>query len=409
MWRTVAVWLKGRYDAVVNSIAFLPAGLALLFLAMAVGMIMLDFSDLGKNVKSEWNWLRLQDASTARAICSAIAGGIMSLSVFSFSMVMVVLNQAASQMSNRVLDKLIGNRFQQIVLGIYVGTIVYALFLLSTIRDTDSGIHIAALSTYLLILMAILSIFLFIYFLHYITESIKLEVVVERIYKQTHESLQESCHLREKPIPGEKIQEQDVIVASKDGIYEKFSREGLITRCGEYGCAVEIVPLPGDFVLKGMPVLKLNRKLGEDEKGKLEVELQINDMQRIERNCYYGFRQLMEVALKALSPGLNDPGSAVACLRALFRLFSYRACFHPEEYVYDEEGKLVVHAPQMSLEEVIESSLRPIWDYGSGDRLIRSEMFALLRQLNILSPSPTINSFLHEVRRCNEEKMTVQI
>ncbi|MBK7570359.1 MAG: DUF2254 domain-containing protein [Bacteroidetes bacterium] len=68
------------------------------------------------------------DASTARSIISSIAAGIITLTVFSFSMVMIVLNQSASQLSNRILDKLIGSRFQQVVLGVYVGTIVYSLF-----------------------------------------------------------------------------------------------------------------------------------------------------------------------------------------------------------------------------------------------------------------------------------------
>ncbi len=82
---------------------------------------------------------------------------------------MILLNQAASQMSNRMLDSMIGNKFQQIILGFYIGTIVYSLFLLSTIRDITSGIYVPALSIYLLLLFTVVDIFLFIYFLHYLT------------------------------------------------------------------------------------------------------------------------------------------------------------------------------------------------------------------------------------------------
>ena len=90
-------------------------------------------------------------------------------------MVMIALNQAASQMSNRVLSSMIENRFQQIVLGFYIGTIVYALFLLSTIRDINSGVYVPALSIYLLILLTVIDIFLFIYFLDYVTQTVKYE------------------------------------------------------------------------------------------------------------------------------------------------------------------------------------------------------------------------------------------
>ena len=101
-----------RFQRIVNSIAFFPAFIALLYLVLSYIMISLDFSETGKEIKAQLEWLKLKDASTARSIISVIAAGVLSLTVFSFTMVMVILNQAASQMSNRVLDKLIGNRFQ---------------------------------------------------------------------------------------------------------------------------------------------------------------------------------------------------------------------------------------------------------------------------------------------------------
>ncbi|WP_285545641.1 DUF2254 family protein [Dyadobacter frigoris] len=185
-------FLRKRYQKTVSSIAFYPAIIAFGFLMLCAAMISLDYSESGKIIKQNLHWLRLKDASTARSIIGAVASGIISLTVFSFSMVMIVLNQAASQMSNRVLGQLIGNKFQQIVLGIYIGTIIYAFFLLSTIRDIDSGIYIPALSTYLLIFFTIFDIFIFIYFLHYITQSVKYEIVIHRIFKQTLDSLKKS-------------------------------------------------------------------------------------------------------------------------------------------------------------------------------------------------------------------------
>lgn len=112
--------LKYRYDRIVNSIAFYPAFIAFIFLVFSFLAILFDYSETGKDFKGNLNWWGLKDASTARNILSVVAGGIISLTVFSFSMVMIVLNQAASQMSNRVLTRLIGNKFQQVVLGIYI-------------------------------------------------------------------------------------------------------------------------------------------------------------------------------------------------------------------------------------------------------------------------------------------------
>ena len=185
------------YRRVTSSIAFVPGVIALAMLSLSLLMIEFDFSSTGKQIKSNLHWLTLRDASTARIICSTIAGGIFSLTVFSFSMVMILLSQAASQMSNRILGKLIRNRFQQVVLGFYVGTILYALFLLSTIRDIDKGVHVPAISTYLLITFAIVDIFLFIYFLHYVTESVKFDTIIHRIFNDTEKDLKAVCTINE--------------------------------------------------------------------------------------------------------------------------------------------------------------------------------------------------------------------
>jgi len=163
MWANIRIWLKEHRNKVVNSIAFYPVIIVILFLIISLLSITFDFSEKGMQIKSDWHWLRLRDASTARSIISSITAGLITLTVFSFSMVMIVLNQTASQLSNRILDKLIGSRFQQVVLGVYVGTIVYSLFLLSMIRDIDSGVQIPALSIYLLMVLTVVDIFLFWY------------------------------------------------------------------------------------------------------------------------------------------------------------------------------------------------------------------------------------------------------
>ena len=116
MLRTIQAWVRRHYRQITGSIAFLPAFIALLFALLAAVMFWFDHSDLGMHLKESLHWLRLKDASAARAITTTIAAGIITLTVFSFSMVMIVLNQAASQLTNRVLEQLIENRFQQLVL-----------------------------------------------------------------------------------------------------------------------------------------------------------------------------------------------------------------------------------------------------------------------------------------------------
>lgn len=385
----------------VHSIAFYPALIALLFLGLSYLMIHLDYSALGKELKSEADWLKLKDASTARTLISVIAGGILSLTVFSFTMVMVVLNQAASQMSNRVIDRLIGNRYQQFILGFYVGTIVYSLFLLSAIRDIDSGIYVPSLSTYLLIGFAIIDIFLFIYFLHYITQSIKYAVIIRRIHKETKKALTKSCRLSEAPNKAV-LFKGEPLLSPATGIFEGYNKESVVTLSKDENFVVTFLYPLGTFVLCNTPIAlihSINTACTGHTVAALQSSLYINNEQSISDNFYYGFRQLTEVAIKAMSPGINDPGTAVESLRSLADLLSFRAVHFPAPQLTDDDGNIRVITRELSFEELFNQTFLPIWDYGKNDRFVQNEMHHLLTQLNSIQPRPVVSKLLLQLNR----------
>lgn len=395
----IAQWFKIRYANLVNSIALLPAIIALLFLVVSWLMISLDFSETGKSIKSKLPWLSLRDAATARTIISAIAAGIISLTVFSFSMVMIVLNQAASQMSNRVLYKLIGNRSQQWILGFYIGTIVYALFLLSTIRDIDTGIYVPALSTYLLIALTIVDIFLFIYFLHYITTSVKYETIIGRIFNQTKALLEKNCD-QESPVPRQSPATVGLpIKSSVSGIYQGFNRDRLLKLCETEHWFISFLYPEGTFILKGSPFLLVTNvsEIPSHCEKKILESINILQSEMIETNFYFGFRQLKEVAVKALSPGINDPGTAILSLHAIADLLAFRANKYPSPGISDTAGVLRIVVKEKNFEELFIEYFLPIWDYGKNDRSIRKEIQLILSQLAKQVDSKVIHQLLREV------------
>ena len=396
MWINIKIGIINLFQKVINSIAVYPAFIVLVFLILSIWSISFDFSEAGKQFKSQLPWLSLKDASTARSIITVVATGIISLTVFSFSMVMIVLNQTASQMSNRILDKLIGSRFQQLVLGAYVGTIVFALLLLSTIRDFDSGVQIPALSTYLLILLTIIDIFLFIYFLHYITQSVKYEVIIQKIYKDTQKALEHSCKLKGEPTVS--TDSKDTVFCMGSGIYQGFNKRTLIELCNKNDCILYLRHPLGTFVMKGTPVITVNKKLPDDVKEKIFHALYVYTSEAIEENYFYGFKQLSEVAIKALSPGINDPGTAIESLRALFQLFSYRACNFPNNIIQNNEMKVRIITRELTFENIFTQTVLPIWDYGKNDRMIQLEMHSLLDQLQSIVPHAVVGQLLQKVK-----------
>lgn len=404
-------WIRQFYGSLVNSIAFYPAIIACCFLILSYVLLYIDFSPLGKAIKSRLDFVSLRDASTARSIAATIAAGILSLTVFSFSMVMILLNQAASNMSNRVLDSMIENRFQQWVLGFYIGTIVYALFLLSTIRDTDTGIHVPALSVYLLILLTILDIFLFIYFLHYITQSVKYETIIRRIYVKTMAELKQQCRESEDNAPAvpAPFNSSHTLRAPESGYFQGFNRKGLVELCREQDWELRFHYPVGSFVLKGVAFAEINagHKLSQEQQDQLYTLMEFHNGEPLDKNAFYGFKQLMEVALKALSPGINDSGTAVLSLHALADLLAFRLNHYPVLAFRDSENIPRVIICELSFKEIFTRTVLPVWDYGKEDRTLRREMQQALEQLQSQCASEAdaavINHMLRKVRKAIAE------
>ncbi|MDQ6762476.1 MAG: DUF2254 domain-containing protein [Bacteroidota bacterium] len=376
-------WFRIRYNKIAESIAFYPALIAVGFLLLSWGMLEIDFSTWGTHMKSGLSWLSLKDASTARSIISTVAGAIISLTVFSFSMVMIVLNQAASQMSNRVLTSMIENRFQQVILGFYIGTIVYALFLLSTIRDINSGVYVPALSIYLLIVLTVIDIFLFIYFLDYVTQTVKYETVIHRVQEQTMSTMKKKfAEIRDETAHWKGLPCVELF-AGESNYFQDINERNLMKIANEKNLYISFIYKQGTYLIKGSLFMLIYCKEKIDDKCLKEI-LSATDFyqgQPIDRNADYGFNQLAEVAIKALSPGINDPATAVISLHSLSDLFAYRLYHSLPHLICDNENEERIYLPSSSFGDVFEKCIHPIWNYGKEDQYIQDEIIFMVQQL----------------------------
>jgi uncharacterized membrane protein len=391
--------IRRHYKQITGSIAFYPSIIALCFLLVSFLMLEIDFSEGGKKIKENIKWLRLRDPSTARTILSTIAAGVISMTVFTFSMVMVVLNQAAAQMSNRVLDNLIGNKFQQFVLGIFIGTTVFALFLLSGIRDIESGIYVPALSIYLLILITIIDILLFIYFLHYITNTVKYQTIIHRIEVMTIKAIDKCSDANKTNGDFLKFKYIMEIASPETGYFQEINYKMSV----EWACTndvfIELQYHRGSFILKGTPLLRLhhNAPIDQERIDQLLSGIDFYNDQPVLLNPYYGFRHLAEVGIKALSPGINDPATAVLSLEALAGLFAYYLKHPPKEVFGDKDGCSRLLLKERSFKELLHESIYAVWNYGKNDQYIQGTLSNLLQQLKMVNPDGAQTEILNEL------------
>ncbi|MGI8892215.1 MAG: DUF2254 domain-containing protein [Bacteroidia bacterium] len=366
--------------------AFVPAVMVLIFLLLSFVLNQIDLSNTVKSIGWIRNWFSLKDVESARAIVSTVAAGIITLTVFSFTMVMIVMNQVAGNMSNRILDNLVGNKFQKTVLGFYIGTITFALALLSNISDAQEGEYLPSISVYFLILLTLIDIFLFVYFLQYITNSIMYGQIIKRIHNSTKDKLN---HLTKRknvvPIPDADSCEGETIDARESGYFQRFNSRRMIEHAKENKIIIKFLRKQGEYVIEGTPLFSiLGNKVSKECIDKVFTFFEFYYGQEIDNNPYYGFQHLMEVAVKALSPGVNDQGTAILSLHALTDLICNEIRNPSYSLFSDEDGNPRVITIERTVEELFSTSILPIWDYGKKDRLIQKTFVSMIEQIQYL-------------------------
>lgn len=402
MVESISKWLRKYYSKFVHSIGFLPAILGFIFLLLAITTLEMDNLGLGIKLNSQFKWLTLNDPDTARAIVSTISTGIISLTVFSFSMVMLLMNQAASQMSNRMLDNIIGDRVQKLVLSFYIGTIIFSLFLLTNISEQERAGNLPVLSVYFLLLLTITDIFLFVYFLHHITQSFRYEQLIQRIHNRTTGTLDKLDRNSSRGQLKDEQQSGREIHSPQSGYYQGFDQKHLLQQAEKHQLIIRFLHPIGTYVLKGTPFLFIEGQVDDSELNKIFLGIDFYYGQEIDKNAYYGFFHLTEVAVKALSPGINDPGTAVLSVNALTDLFAQLMDSPIAGTIKDGFGKPRIFTKQICIEELFEKSVLPIWDYGRKDRLVQHALVRMIEQLIFIDFNKFYKGFfeskLHEMQ-----------
>ncbi|MCM8543413.1 MAG: DUF2254 domain-containing protein, partial [Lentisphaeraceae bacterium] len=304
------------------------------------------------------------------------------------------------------LDKLIGNRFQQVVLGVYIGTIVYAFFLLSMVSDFKDQNDIPSLSTFALIGLVIFDIFLFIYFLHYITQSVKYEVIIKRIFEVTKTQLKGLCEGKYADVENCEQTQKFTIKCNSSGVFQGLDEDETLKILDKYDCNMYFIHRSGTFLIKNQPVAYITKDLCEEEIQEISSHIYLHTSESINYNPYFGLQQLTEVAVKALSPGVNDPGTAIISLRSLLILLAYLLEHKPGNGIKDANDQTRIICQVLTFEEAFNEFLLPIWDYGKTDRLVQYEFRRVLKQLYSIKENKTLELFMETIQEQMESQKT---
>ncbi len=258
--------------------------------------------------------------SGARSLLSVAAGALATTLAISLSMTMVTVQLASSQYTPRLLRRFLGDRFAQGVIGAFLGTIAYLFLVLRAVRSPEEGdpfVPLMSLSAAVLLTLTCLG--LLVVFLHRTMRTMQASTIIARVGRETIQmirALDTTAPASTSPIVGEPI---CVIRSTSPGYVQLIDDEAIRRRLPEGITLACRNAAPGDFVLVGSPLLSLYGSCDATD----EVVTAIRDCfalgteRTAESDLLFGIRQLVDVALKALSPGINDVTTAVMVVNEL--------------------------------------------------------------------------------------------
>ena len=339
--RRILLDLKGSYW-------FIPTILSLLAAGLSVLTIWLDLIGAGWWF-SGTGWLESSGVEGARSLLTVIASAMIAMASTVFAITIAAVAYASGNYGPRLLTNFMNDRGNQVSLGVFIATFVYALSVLRVVDsgDNDTGAggpetFIPQLSLFVASLMVIGAVGVLVYFLHHIPASIRINTVVAGIGRSLIEDIErrfpEDFQGRE-PVVG---RPGTPVYADTTG-YVEIIDFSTLNRCTEkWGATVSLSIRTGDFVHPGVAVAEisgceLDEELGDRVRGAFAIGSSRTRAQDIE----YLVDELAEIALRALSPGINDPFTAVSAIHwlgaGMASLGGRSLCRGPEQDKYDPE------------------------------------------------------------------------
>ena len=368
---------------------------------MVIGGMLLSFLAIFVDEALQLVWLRdFQSIYSggpdgARAVLATIAGSMIGVTGIVFSITIVTLTLASSQFGPRLLRNFMRDLGNQIVLGTFIATFVYCLLVLSMVTDTSDDRFVPYISITIGIALSLASLGVLIYFIHHTSVAIQADTVLASVSQDLHDTIErlfperigeggqdlgntlENMGLE----PGTEPYGQ-VILASASGYIQVIDGDHLMHLASEHDVILRLEHQPGDFVIEGCPVATLwpAVKADADLAASLNRAFVLGSQRTYAQDVGFAMDQLVEIACRALSPGINDPFTAVACvdrLGAALCQLAERAI--PSSYRYDADARLRVIAPATTFVYLSDKAMTPIRQY------CRTSITVTLRLLEIIS------------------------
>jgi uncharacterized membrane protein len=383
-----------------TSFWFVPALMASGAVLLATAMLWLDGW-----ASDEWisalPWIHSRSNAGARDLLSTVASSMITVAGVTFSIVVVALQLASSQLGPRLLRNFMGDVGNQVVLGTFIATFVYCLLVMRTIGgEVESG-PLPRLSVTTAVVLAMASLGVLIYFIHHAAASMQVPNVIAAVSRQLHEAIERlypeqehgnSAHpagaVSAVPrVDASRGADTRFVRSEESGYVQRIDFSRLVAIAAEADVGIRLLVRPGTFIVRGAPLAEVVEGVHVDSSvsDRITAACILGAQRTPEQDVEFTVGQLVEIALRALSPGVNDPFTAIACidhLSSAFGLLLQRPT--PSAARRDSHGHVRVFASPPAAEELLVRAFDPMRDASRNSALV---IGALLDALLRMAPS----------------------
>ena len=385
-----------------SSFWFVPACLMLAALAFAIGMVELD-QRIDDGLRQRWPRLSAADAAGSRDMLSTIAASMITVAGVVFSITIVALAQAATQYTSRVLRNFMRDRINQVVLGVFVGVFIYCMVVLRAISGTGASASVPSLAVLTGLLLALVGIGFLIVFIHHIATTLQSGEIARGIMLDTRHGIDamfpDEVGDEASPtwVPGlDDMKAWQPVPASTSGYVQSVRPGALLDFAVRHDTVVRMEAAVGDFVGEGRPIAWLagERAVGADAADQLNLLYAIGAFRTTDQDPAFGFRQLVDVALKALSPAINDTTTAITCLDYLSVLLEYIARRPPESPCRFHDGRLRVIARGPTFAQLADLAFGQVLENAEGNAVVLDRLMRMAGEVAAVTMDPQRRSVL---------------
>lgn len=373
--------LKNEIRAVRTALWFRPSAYCILAALVAVLAATAD-SFLPRDALA---WLPEVERATVQETLKLLAGSMLTVATVTLSVLMLVLSLAAGQASPRAVPEIMADPVTQNALGTFLATFVFALsalLLFGFDAVARSGVTLTFFCALLLVMNAVRYL---VQWIHHVADILKINRIIQRIHRQARSVLETyletapeaACEAAAPAEGGE-----TVIRPESTGYVQLIDSKRLHDLACAHDLAVRLLVQEGDFVHPRRRLMVVTGKAPDEEtRGVLQATAVIGFERSHEGDPRLGFELLAEVACRALSPGINDPQSALACIEHLGSLLAIAGARPPADYPAAQSPDRRVAFRRPDFAAMLERAFRPVIRDGAGNAEVIGAIAGVLKEL----------------------------